>query len=140
MPTTKVFGQLASLAIAGHAKIDGGLTGGTGEATTRVEFVAVDLNGDGNVTDADEGFMRVWSSNALAGAAARQGGAVQCGRVHAVRGQGSERRPAGSRAGNENCGYYVSSTEFNLLSELTARTTAHLDALTNAGARCYPGR
>jgi len=65
MPTTKVFGQLASLAIAGQTKIDGGLTGGPGEATTRVEFVAVDLNGDGNVTDADEGFMRVWSSNAL---------------------------------------------------------------------------
>ena len=65
MPTTKVFGQLATLAIAGKTKIDGGLTGGTGEATTRVEFVAVDLNGDGNTTDPDEGFMRVWSSNAL---------------------------------------------------------------------------
>ena len=69
MPTTKVFGQLASLAIAGHSKIDGGLTGAVGEATTRIEFVAVDLNGDGEDTSSNEGFMRVWSSNALSGAA-----------------------------------------------------------------------
>ena len=69
MPTTKVFGQLASLAVTGQTKINGGLTGGTGEATTRIEFIGVDLNGDGNTTDPDEGFMRVWSSNALSGAA-----------------------------------------------------------------------
>ena len=109
MPTTKVFGQLASLAIAGKTKIDGGLTGGAGEATTRVEFVAVDLNGDGNETDPDEGFMRVWSSQGkpsseLAVEAARYNAAAfdQFSSGGAIRAAISSWAPRP----NENCGCY----------------------------------
>ena len=38
-------------------------TAGSGyQATTRIEFVSVDLNNDGDSTDPDEGFMRVFQS------------------------------------------------------------------------------
>ncbi len=35
-----------------------------GNVRTRIEFVAVDLNNDGNVTDNNEGFFRVYQANA----------------------------------------------------------------------------
>ena len=46
-----------------------------------VEFVAVDLNGDGNVTDPDEGFMR--ETLKLAADAGRRPSAGGCGRSSA---------------------------------------------------------
>ena len=136
MPTTKVFGQLANLAIAGKTKIDGGLTGGPGEATTRVEFIAVDLNGDGNVTDPDEGFMRVWSSNALAGAAL-----IKAARYNAAAfTQFSDVDPNDSNwvtENNENCGYPKSFNNWRLLSDIV--TGDESDSLRIAGSRCYLG-
>ncbi len=35
-----------------------------GESSVRIEFVAVDVNGDGDSTDANEGFMRIYQDNA----------------------------------------------------------------------------
>jgi hypothetical protein len=136
MPTTKVFGQLANLAIAGKTKIDGGLTGGPGEATTRVEFVAVDLNGDGNVTDPDEGFMRVWSSNSLAGAAL-----IKAAQYNAAAfTQFLDKDPAGTgwaKEANENCGYYPGSMEFKQLKNAPAGDRS--DYITIPGSRCFLG-
>ena len=145
MPTTKVFGQLAALAIHGHTKIDGGLTGGVGEATTRVEFIAVDLNNDGNTTDPDEGFMRVWSSNALpAGqllAAARYNGAS----FRQFTGSDADTPGFASDGGvgvgtNRNCGNPtgVSSNTFVLLSSIPD-SNARVDSLGRPGARCFLG-
>ena len=34
-----------------------------GEASLRIDFVAVDLNGDGDSTDVNEGFIRVYQDN-----------------------------------------------------------------------------
>jgi hypothetical protein len=138
MPTTKVFGQLANLAIAGKTKIDGGLTGGTGEATTRIEFIAVDLNGDGDVIDRDEGFMRVWSSNALPAAQL-----VKAAQYNAAAFTQFAPNIDPNLAGwvsvlNENCGSPVSSSKFDLLSSM-ADDDARSDRLALAGARCYLG-
>ncbi|HTK56259.1 MAG TPA: hypothetical protein VL295_05500 [Gemmatimonadales bacterium] len=48
-------------AASGHAADVAGRTAGDdGEARTRIEFVAVDLNADGDSTDSDEGFFRVY--------------------------------------------------------------------------------
>jgi hypothetical protein len=48
-------------AASGHIADVGGRTAGdAGEARTRIEFVAIDLNADGDSTDADEGFFRVY--------------------------------------------------------------------------------
>jgi len=71
MPSSSLLTQLKALATAGHAEIDGDNSGGTGEATTRIEFVAVDLDGDGDSTGADEGFMRVWQATPFSQAGAR---------------------------------------------------------------------
>src|SRR5213592_1406368 len=38
-------------------------TGVLGQATMRIEFVALDLHGDGNATDDNEGFIRVYQSD-----------------------------------------------------------------------------
>ncbi|MEO8879201.1 MAG: hypothetical protein ABI446_02275, partial [Gemmatimonadaceae bacterium] len=136
MPTTKVFGQLASLAIAGKSKIDGGLTGGTGEATTRIEFVAVDLNGDGEDTSSDEGFMRVWSSNALPA-----GQLLKAAQYNAAAfTQFSNVDPNTNKWATEaniNCGYPASASSFRLLNDIVAGDRS--DSLAIAGSRCYLG-
>ena len=46
---------------SGHTVIIGDQVGGDGEATTRIEFVAIDLNSDGDASRTPmKGFMRVW--------------------------------------------------------------------------------
>lgn len=62
-PQTADLEKLHTQATAGGTAITGTLGGGDGQATTRIEFVALDLNGDGDSTDADEGFIRVYQSN-----------------------------------------------------------------------------
>jgi len=147
MPTTKVFGQLAALAISGHSKIDGGLTGGTGEATTRIEFVAVDLNNDGADTSSDEGFFRVWSSNALPSAQllkAAQYNAAAFTQFSSTdpnngawAGDGVGGDPA-AKGVNENCGYQFAANEFKRFDQILGDDAR---ALASQGflARCYLG-
>lgn len=60
MPTTADLNNLKNQAIYGGTEINGTTLGNTGQATTRIEFVAVDLDGDGDSSDADEGFMKVY--------------------------------------------------------------------------------
>jgi hypothetical protein len=60
MPAPADLTKLQAQAQAGGMYFTGHTTGGTGEARTRVEFVAVDLNGDGDATDDDEGFIKVY--------------------------------------------------------------------------------
>jgi hypothetical protein len=61
MPTPVQLAQVQPLAAAANMVIAGGSTVlGTRDPDTRIEFVAIDLNADGNTTDADEGFIRVF--------------------------------------------------------------------------------
>jgi hypothetical protein len=60
MPTTADLGKLQAQAAAGLTSITGSSAGAAGQATTRIEFVAVDLNGDGKIDGDNEGFMRVY--------------------------------------------------------------------------------
>ncbi|MCA9737402.1 MAG: hypothetical protein R3E98_05260 [Gemmatimonadota bacterium] len=62
MPTTADLALLRNQAIAGNTRIVGNSNGFTGTATTRLEFLAIDINGDGDVTDSNEGFMRVYQA------------------------------------------------------------------------------
>jgi len=61
-PQTADLAKLQTQAAAGGMSIVGNSNGGAGQATTRIEFVALDLNGDGDSTDANEGFIRVYQS------------------------------------------------------------------------------
>ncbi|HMA40375.1 MAG TPA: hypothetical protein VKP10_09875 [Gemmatimonadales bacterium] len=60
MPTTADLAKLKTQAQIGGTAITSTTFGNQGQATTRIEFVAVDLDGDHDSTDADEGFMKVY--------------------------------------------------------------------------------
>ena len=62
MPATADLTKLQAQAAAGETSFMGDSNGLMGEATTRIEFMALDLNGDGDKTDPDEGFFRVYRS------------------------------------------------------------------------------
>jgi hypothetical protein len=62
MPQTADLTRLQAQATAGGTSFVGDNNGAAGQATTRIEFVAIDLNGDGDTRDADEGFIRVYQS------------------------------------------------------------------------------
>jgi hypothetical protein len=51
---------VAHAASSHTADVTGRTAGDAGEARTRIEFLAIDLNADGDSTDADEGFFRVY--------------------------------------------------------------------------------
>jgi hypothetical protein len=63
MPTTADLAKLKNQALIGNTAIAGSNNGNAGQARTRIEFVALDLNADGDSTDDDEGFMKVYQSN-----------------------------------------------------------------------------
>jgi Tfp pilus assembly protein PilX len=62
MPTTSDLLKLKGQAAVGGTAIFSPTLGteGDGQATTRIEFVAVDVNGDGDSSDDGEGFMKVY--------------------------------------------------------------------------------
>jgi hypothetical protein len=64
MPTPANLATLSGYAAAGNLTLAGGAVGtGVYDPRTRVEFVAVDVNNDGDYTDEDEGFIRVYRGN-----------------------------------------------------------------------------
>jgi len=68
MPTPGDFTALRTIAArAGYVFTPAWTTGDSALATMRIEFVAVDVNGDGDATDADEGFFRVYRLRAGGG-------------------------------------------------------------------------
>lgn len=62
-PETADLQKLKTQATQGQMAITSTNNGGPGEATTRIEFVSFDLNGDNDSTDADEGFIRIYQSS-----------------------------------------------------------------------------
>ncbi len=60
LPQTADLLKLQAQAQQGNTAFVGNSAGGMGQATTRIEFVALDLNGDGDVSDDDEGFIKVY--------------------------------------------------------------------------------
>ncbi len=63
MPSTAELDKLENQAAQGNTSFDGDSNGGYGEATTRIEFRPVDMNGDGDFNDANEGFIKVYQSS-----------------------------------------------------------------------------
>ena len=69
-PTTADLNKLKAQATPGNMLITSTSTGVLGQATVRIEFVALDLNGDGNTTGDNEGFIRVYQSDSAGWAVA----------------------------------------------------------------------
>jgi hypothetical protein len=63
MPATADLDKLKSQGTKGGTAFVGDSDGEQGEATTRIEFIAIDLDGDGDVTGDEEGFFRVYQSS-----------------------------------------------------------------------------
>ncbi|HXE57791.1 MAG TPA: hypothetical protein VNK43_07315 [Gemmatimonadales bacterium] len=70
-PTTQTLQNLQSYAATGNTVVAGDPATTTTTPHTRIEFVAVDLNNDGDVTDDDEGFFRVYRASTPVTAAKR---------------------------------------------------------------------
>ncbi len=60
-PDVADLNRLLAQATAGGTNFTSSTSGGSGQATMRIEFVALDLNADGDSTDADEGFMKIYT-------------------------------------------------------------------------------
>ena len=63
MPDVAELNKLRGQASAGGTSYVGDFAGGTGRASTRIEFVGVDLNGDGQINGDNEGFIKIYQSN-----------------------------------------------------------------------------
>jgi hypothetical protein len=64
MPSLADLQKLKSQAIPGRMSFVSPAGGAAEQARLRIEFVGVDLNGDGDITDEDEGFIRVYRGTA----------------------------------------------------------------------------
>lgn len=120
MPPTAELTKLQSQANAGSMSFAGGQTGAYGESTFRIEFVAVDINGDGDTTDENEGFIR------------------------AYRATGTDYRwvtaevPSGGMDDSENCGDFHAGV-FRSADDHPNNGHDWRDALTASSRRCFLG-
>jgi Tfp pilus assembly protein PilX len=125
LPSVDALTSLKGLAVAGNTEINGSSTAGTlYQATTRIEFVALDLNNDGDSTDPDEGFMRVFQSNTP---------------QYVVAGNFGQNDHGDVRNNNQqNCGSYNAAT--NTFTPVSSIPAAKRDsALGNGLGHCYLG-
>lgn len=60
-PEVADLNRLLAQATLGGTNFTSSTAGGTGQASMRIEFIALDLNADGDSTDADEGFMKIYN-------------------------------------------------------------------------------
>ena len=121
MPRTTDLGRLRTLATAGSMRfIADSTTGTAGQAALRFEFMNVDLNSDGDATDADEGFMRVYRST----------------NMHWVTGD-----TLNNMANSRNCGDYHGSpaTDFRSAAEHPFGGQTWQQSLDHATRRCFLG-
>jgi len=132
MPKTAELSDLQSQAQDGNTAFSGNTSAGTGEATTRIEFITIDLNGDGKTTGANEGFMRVYQSS--------DGGWVtgdvpsdymSCGWWSCSIDEGLEN--------SEVCGHYHSDSTFVAAADHPADGHDWQTAVTDSERRCFLG-
>jgi hypothetical protein len=123
-PETADLLKLKAQAQLGNMVITSNTAGTAGQATTRIEFVAIDLDGDGAVTGDREGFIKVYQSG--------DPGWVVADVPNDFGSMGLEN--------SENCGHYHGTV---LVSARAHTTTNHghtpTAALHSAGRRCLLG-
>lgn len=120
MPKLADLTKLKTQADQGGTDFTGDTSAPWGEATTRIEFVPVDLNGDGNTTGANEGFMRVYQSSDAQWVV---GGA-----------------PAGNLRNSRTCGHWHSNGTFvSAANHPASGPDSWSAALSSSTRRCYLG-
>lgn len=124
LPTMPDLTALKTYAQTGNTYFVGYTSGSPGEAQTRIEFVAVDLNGDGDATDDDEGFIKVYQG--VNGASTQFVTATRPGAINTTM----------------NCGDWNALHANTFLAAGSHATGVSHDrtaALTAANAKCYLG-
>jgi len=135
MPSTAELDKLENQASQGNTSFNGNSSGGYGEATTRIEFIAIDLNGDGDRTDANEGFIRVYQSNDAEWVTGRVDGGGSCGWQW---NGGWQYVCSGGMEDSEQCGAWYGGT-FVAAADHPHNGNDALDALVSSSRRCYLG-
>ena len=122
MPETAELSKLEAQATTGSTAFYPGIPPRDGEAYLRLEFMALDLDGDGSVTGDNEGFFRVYTSTNS-------------------RWVSADIDPAVGFDDSENCGHYHADGTFhNAKSHPNPNTSDDWrDALTSSKRRCFLG-
>jgi type II secretory pathway pseudopilin PulG len=119
MPPTAELTKLESRAAAGGTSFTTSSPSGSGEAFLRIEFITIDLDGDGSVTGENEGFFRVYRSN---DALWLTGDVPSTGMRNA-----------------EHCGHYHSGTFISADDHPSSGPDSYVAALSSSSKRCYLG-
>lgn len=123
LPTLADLDKLRSYATAGGTNFTAPNGGTEYEARLRIEFLTIDLNGDGRAEGDNEGFFRVYRST----------GAPK----YLMAGGKDMGWPS-----SENCGWWTgtgASRRFVMSKDVSGNASAKQTALRNASARCYLG-
>ncbi len=123
MPQTADLNKLRIQAQAGGTAFTSTTSGTAGQATTRIEFVALDLDGDGRTTGANEGFIRVYQSSNPQWVVADVPTDYRSNRLR----------------NSVNCGHYHGATFINAKSHPTTGTDSWVAAVSSSTKRCYLG-
>jgi hypothetical protein len=127
MPSTADLNKLKAQATAGNTAFTSSTAGTSGQATMRIEFVAIDLDGDGQVNGDNEGFIRVYKSTSANGA-----GASWVTADLPSSGTGLQK--------SVNCGHTETSGLFNVFNNHgTSGSDKWQNAVVSPGRRCYLG-
>ncbi len=125
MPLTADLLKLQTQGAAGGTAFVGNSIGGKGEATTRIEFVALDLNGDGDSTDANEGFVRVYQA---------------LGNANWVTGDVPTDYSSNGLRNSTTCGHYhVNGTFVSASAHPNSGPDSWIASVQNNARRCYLG-
>ncbi|MFN0143577.1 MAG: hypothetical protein ACKVP6_09085 [Mycobacterium sp.] len=134
MPTPASLASLSTYAALGNTTITGGAVGTTVfDPSTRIEFVPVDINLDGDFTDANEGFMMVSQATGATPTAAQRA-YVSARRWNTA--SASDPNAQSPNCGSGAAGAWVSAQATNP----TGAALAAAQTLLNAATRqCYLG-
>lgn len=121
MPNMADLERLEVQAAAGGTSFTASTTGGAGRANTRIEFVAVDLDGDGQVNGVNEGFIKVYEST---------------DERYVVADVPTD-FPGNGLRNSANCGYVDDDGEFEAAIDMDA--DEWLDNVTSGTRRCFLG-
>jgi hypothetical protein len=122
LPTTADLNRLKTYATRGGTAFTAPTGGNPNDVRMRIEFVAIDVNGDGRVTGLDEGFFKVFISNRADYLMAQKPAA-----------------PATLTA-TDYCGYFDAAGTFVPATAMTGLTNAQkLANLQSATRRCFLG-
>jgi len=119
MPETADLNALQARAVAGGTAFTTTSPTGSGEAYLRIEFVAIDLDGDGDTAGENEGFFKVYRSTDARWL--------------------SGDRPATGMRDARHCGHYHGTTFIAAADHPSSGPDSWVAALSNSTRRCYLG-